>query len=56
MKQMFEVKGETFCEEICQIYCVMAVIRAMGKLGYNVGIKARKTSSGQRAVTVMGIR
>lgn len=49
-------KGKAICDEISQNYNVIAVMRAQKRLGFNVDAKARKTSSGQRVVTVVGVR
>jgi hypothetical protein len=49
-------KGKAICEEISQNYNVIAVMRAQKRLGFNVDAKVRKSSSGQRVVTVVGVR
>ncbi|MBE0427242.1 MAG: hypothetical protein IBX72_11445 [Nitrospirae bacterium] len=49
-------KGKAICDEINQNYNVIAVMKAQKRLGFNVDAKVRKTSSGQRVVTVVGVR
>src|SRR4030042_497332 len=48
--------GKAICDEISQNYNVIAVMRAQKRLGFNVSAVARKTSTGQKVVTVTGVR
>ena len=48
--------GKAICGEISQNYNVIAVMRAQKRLGFNSDANVRKTNSGQRVVTVVGVR
>lgn len=48
--------GKAICDELNQNYNVIAVMRAQKRLGFNVDAKVKKTSSGQKLVTVVGVR
>lgn len=49
-------RGKAICDEISQNYNVIAVMRAQKRLGFNVNISERKTSSGTKVVTITGVR
>ena len=48
--------GKAICDEINQNYNVIAVMRAHKKLGFTTDAKFKKTTSGQKIVTVVGVR
>jgi len=48
--------GRRICREINHNYNVIAVMRAQKRLGFNVTVEDRKTTTGRKVTTVRGVR